>query len=429
MKQADQSKHSLPNRWLIAVMGTLLMLMLGTVYAWSFFQKPIVTAMGWSNSQTAWAFSIAILFLGFSAAWGGVNLPRIGPVKLSMTGGALFALGYMLGGVALKYHSLQLLYLGFGVVGGIGMGFGYVTPVATVGKWFPDRKGLATGMVVMGFGFGALLMSKVIGPALMSVTGGDTAATFMLSGMVMCSTLVFGFFLKNPPAGYAPSGYMPAGASDARQHADSERTAMGCIVSGKWLLMWLVFFCNITAGIMFIGFQSPMLQDILGRSRPGMDAGALAAAGATLIAASSLFNGMGRFLWGGLSDRIGRIQTFRIILASQIIVFIILRYVNSPMIFSLLVCYVLLCYGGGFGTMPSFVLDVFGARLMPVVYGAILTAWSLAGVAGPQIAAVIKDTCKDTAGPLTFTIGACLLVAGLVCSFFISNSRFTGKEV
>jgi OFA family oxalate/formate antiporter-like MFS transporter len=427
MKQAYLSTDRLPNRWLIAVMGTFLMLMLGTVYAWSFFQKPIVTAMGWSNAQAAWAFSLAILFLGFSAAWGGINLPRVGPVKLSMLGGALFAVGYLLGGIALKYHSLPLLYLGFGVIGGIGMGFGYVTPVATVGKWFPDKKGLATGMVVMGFGFGALLMSKVIGPALMSVTGGDTAATFMLSGLVMCLTLVFGFFLKNPPAGYIPAGYVPPTANAGRHVADSGLTAMDCIVSVKWLLMWLVFFCNITAGIMFIGFQSPMLQDILGRSSPGMDAGALAAAGATLIAVSSLFNGMGRFLWGGLSDKIGRIQTFRIILASQVIVFIILGFISSPLLFSMLVCYVLLCYGGGFGTMPSFIHDVFGARLMPVVYGAILTAWSLAGVAGPQIVAVIKDTCRDGAGRLTFTIGACLLTAGFICSLFISNSRFSKK--
>jgi MFS transporter, OFA family, oxalate/formate antiporter len=427
MKQTDQTTGCLPNRWLIAAMGTLLMLMLGTVYAWSFFQNPIMSAMGWSNAKTAWAFSIAILCLGFAASWGGVNLQRIGPRKLAITGGAMFAAGYIIGGIAFKLESLVLLYLGFGLIGGIGNGLGYVTPVATVSRWFPDKKGFATGLVVMGFGFGALVMSKIIGPVLMQVTGGNLTMIFSYIGIIMAAAIFFGSFIKNPPEGYVPEGYTPPASEYVITKTALEATVMDCILSPQWLLMWFVFFVNITAGIMFIGFQSPMLQDILGRSRPGMDGQALAAAGATLIAASSMCNGLGRFFWGWLSDRLGRIQTFRIILATQIIVFIMLHYVNSPVVFSLLVCYVLLCYGGGFGTMPSFVLDVFGPRLMPVVYGAILTAWSLAGVAGPQIVAVIKDTYKDAAGQLTFTIAACLLVAGFFCSFFIKNSRFTGK--
>jgi OFA family oxalate/formate antiporter-like MFS transporter len=274
-------------------------------------------------------------------------------------------------------------------------------------------------MVVMGFGFGALLMSKLIGPALMQMTGDDIALTFMYIGLIMGATVAFGAFLKNPPGAAAAQH-----ASQADPQTGGMLSARDCILSGKWLLMWLVLFCNVTAGIMFIGFQSPMLQDILARGNPGMDMRALAAAGATLIAVSSLFNGAGRFLWGGLSDRIGRIQTFRIILATQIVVFVALRYIDSPLLFSMLVCYILLCYGGGFGTMPSFVLDVFGTRLMPVVYGAILTAWSIAGVAGPQIVAVIKDSCKDAAGPLTFTIAACLLSVGFACSLFINNNPF-----
>lgn len=189
--------------------------------------------------------------------------------------------------------------------------------------------------------------------------------------------------------------------------------------------MWMLLFINVCAGIMFIGFQSPMLQDIMAKADPTQTKEALAAAGATLIAVSSLFNGVGRFFWGGLSDKIGRAQTFRIILGSQILVFFLMRYVSSPMLFSVMVCYVLLCYGGGFGTMPSFVLDVFGAKLMPVVYGAILTAWSLAGVVGPQIAATLKDTYKENAGPLTFTVGAGILAVGFLVSFFVSNARFT----
>ncbi len=153
-----------PNRWLVAVMGTLLQLCLGTVYAWSYFQKPLVTSFNWSNTQAAWAFSLAIFFIGFSAAWGGMNLDKYGPKKLAILGAALYGLGWILGGFALSRQSLVLLYLGYGIVGGSGLGLGYVTPVATVAKWFPDKKGLVTGMVIMGFGFGALVLSKVIAP-------------------------------------------------------------------------------------------------------------------------------------------------------------------------------------------------------------------------------------------------------------------------
>lgn len=415
---------SAPNRWLVAIMGTIIMIILGMVYAWSFFQKPIVTAMGWTNSQTAWAFSLAILFLGIAAAVGGVVLPKYGPTKLSVAGLILWGLGFIIGGIALSLHSLALLCLGFGVLGGMGLGLSYVTPVATVGKWFPDKKGFATGMVVMGFGFGALFMSKVLGPLFLAMTGGNLTMTFIYVGVTVLVTSAFGLFIRNPPAGYVPAGYTPPAATATAKQADASLTAKDCILSGKWFAMWMLLFINVTAGIMFIGFQSPMLQDLLTKRDPSLDATALAASGATLIAVSSLFNGVGRFFWGGLSDRIGRVQAFRLIIGSQILVFIALRFVSHPLIFGVLVCYVLLCYGGGFGTMPAFVLDAFGAKLMPVVYGAILTAWSLAGVVGPQIAAVLKDTYKADAGPLTFTIGAGILSVGLVVSFFVNDKRF-----
>lgn len=161
------------SRWLIAIMGTVIQLCLGTVYAWSYFQKPISDSYGWSNAQAAWAFSIAIFMLGISAAWAGGAMRKYGPRKLAIVGGILYALGYYIAALALEKHSLGLLYIGFGFVGGIGLGLAYVTPVTTASKWFPDKQGLVTGMVVMGFGLGAVLMSKLLAPIFMKMTVPD----------------------------------------------------------------------------------------------------------------------------------------------------------------------------------------------------------------------------------------------------------------
>ena len=424
--------QSIPNRWLIAIMGTLLQLALGTVYAWSFFQQPIMSANNWTNSQAAWAFSLAIFFLGLAAAWGGINLPKYGPRKLAMSGGILFSLGYFIGAYALAVKSLALLYVGYGVIGGIGLGLGYVTPVATAAKWFPDKKGLITGMVVMGFGFGALIMAKVLAPVFMAITGGNLVLVFSYVGAVMLIiTLPAGYCLVNPPANYMPKGYIPPAVSAGAQAYQDNVTAKQWILSSKFLMMWTIFFFNIIAGIMFIGFQSPMLQDLLKKTmepaalnNPQVVAG-LAAAGATLIAVSSIFNGVGRFFWGGLSDKIGRVQTFRLILGTQLVVFVALLFVDNPIIFSILVCYILLCYGGGFGSMPSFILDVCGQKLMPVVYGAILTAWGCGGIVGPQIVAFLKDNFAAEAARYTFMAAAVLLALGLVISFVLNNNKFS----
>ena len=430
----------IPNRWLIAIMGTILQLVLGTVYAWSFFQKPLVTAFQWSNTQVAWAFSLAIFTLGFAAAWGGVKLPKYGPTKLAVIGAILYGLGWILGGLALSTHSLILLYLGYGVIGGLGLGLGYVTPVATVVKWFPDKKGLVSGMVVMGFGFGALVLSKIIAPILVGMYGTDGPGLikmfYSIGGVLLIAAVPAGAMLRNPPAGFVPTGYIPpapaATTSTGTAGSGNALTTQDCITSGRFILMWVIFFCNITAGIMFIGFQSPMLQDLLKLRDPSLDTMTLAAAGATLIAISSIFNGVGRFFWGGLSDKIGRIQAFRIILASQILVFAALIFIRQPLLFGILVCYVLLCFGGGFGSMPSFVLDTFGQRLMPAVYGTILTAWSFAGIAGPQIVAIIKDMFKDRPDVVptyTFIVGTGLLIVGFIVALMLNNKVFSKNGV
>ncbi len=406
------------NRWLVAIMGTILQLCLGTVYAWSFFQALLVKSYRWSYTDTAWAFSLVIFTLGFSAAWAGVNLPRFGPRKLAVAGGLLFSLSYILGGLALHLESRTLFYLGYGVVGGLGIGLGYVTPVSTVAKWFPDKKGLVTGVVVMGFGIGAFVMSKVLVPLLLHATDGDLVYVFVSLGVLFAMVLLpVTMFMKDPPAVTATTA-VTTGAAAAPDLPTSHY-----LRSSQFVIMWLVFFCNITAGISVISFQSPLLQEIWGLADPTADPAALATYGATLIAVSSLFNGVGRLLWGMISDRIGRVESFRLLLASQMIVFGVLMTERDPWIFSGLVCYVLLCFGGGFGTMPSFVIDVFGARRMSVMYGTLLTAWAAAGVVGPMLVAWVKDYYPDRAVIYCFLVGVMFLGAGFIFSFLATNER------
>jgi len=230
-------------------------------------------------------------------------------------------------------------------------------------------------------------------------------------------TVVPAAFLRNPPSAASPGAAAPAAGEKVGK----------LVFSGRFLLMWVVFFCNITAGISIISFQSPLFQDLWKKVDAGLSPAALAAYGATLIAVSSLFNGAGRFLWGALSDRIGRVRTFRIMLVTELAVFAVLIVTGNPWVFAAMVCYVLLCYGGGFGTMPAFVSDVFGAPNMAAVYGAILTAWAAAGIVGPQIVAVIKDRSPANASMYSFIVGAAFLAVGLAVSLAIRPTPKAAK--
>ena len=405
-------------RVVVAVLCTAIQMCLGTVYAWSFFQTLLVRQLGWTYTETAVAFSITIFSLGMAAAFGGAVLGRYGPRRLALAGSLMFCGGYFLASLSLRIESLFLFYLGYGVIGGAGIGLGYVTPVATVAKWFPDRKGLATGVVVMGFGVGALVLSKVLAPVLLLQAENDLAQVFLALGLVFAAILIpSSLLLGDPPAASAATAPVDLG-----EGAD-EATVKACLLSPEFALMWIVFFFNIAAGIAVISFQSALLQDVWGLADPTVEPEALATYGATLIAVSSLCNGLGRLLWGLLSDRIGRVRVFRILLASQMFVFGILMTEQNPWIFSALVCYVLLCFGGGFATMPSFVLDVFGARRMATIYGAVLSAWAMAGIFGPLYVGYLKDQYPDRAVIYCFLIGILILGLGYVFTYLLNDDR------
>ncbi len=412
-------------RFVVVLLCAGLQLCLGTVYAWSFFQTMLVNQLGWSNTDTAIAFGVTIFSLGIAAAWAGMALPRLGPRKLALGGSILFSLGYLIAAPALEYNNLPLFYFGYGVIGGAGIGLGYVTPVATVAKWYPDRKGLATGIVVMGFGVGAFLFSRLLAPFLVVQTAEDLPQIFMWLGIIFAAVLIpVSMFIRNPPENYAP---VAAGAGSATAPepvgADHPRFVRRCLRSREFIIIWLIFFFNISAGISVISFQSSLLQDVWGIAEPGIDPQVLAEYGAMLIAVSSLFNGLGRLLWGLLSDLIGRVTVFRLLLATQMVVFAILMTERDPWVFSALVCYILLCFGGGFATMPSFIIDVFGSRNMSAIYGAMLTAWAAAGIVGPLYVGYYKDVYPDRAVIYCFLIGMLILGLGLIFSFLLDAER------
>ena len=425
------------NRWVVATMCAVLSLCLGAVYAWSYFQPLLVEQFRWTNTQASWAFSLNIFFLGLASAWGGINQPRFGPRKLALAGAVLFAGGYAAAAAALALKSLVLFYAGYGAIGGIGTGLAYVTPISTVTKWFPDKKGLVTGLVAMGFGLGAFAVTVIFAPFLMRTLRGNLPWVFAALGAILGSIAIFSApFVKNPPAGFLPKGYTPP---QARQGGGKDPYAQAIeeidlpltdyVLAGQFGILWVMFFLNITAGISIISLQSPVYQDIWRLGHPTLERTVLVGYGAALIAASSLCNGFGRIFWGAVSERLGRINTFRLLLSSQMVVFGVLMTEHNPWIFAGLICYVLGCFGGGFAVMPSLLIDVYGQKRLSKVFGIMLTAWAAAGIIGPWVVASLKDNYPDRAIVYMFLGGIHVLGAGFVFSFLVHDDRFIPHRI
>lgn len=402
-------------RWIVAAAGTGLMAVLGTVYSWSLHAQPLSAAFGWSASTTARAFAAAIFFLGVGAILGGRLQDRLGPRPVALAGAALWAAGHVAAGLGTARLGAPWLYATYGVAGGLGLGLAYVTPVACVTKWFPDRRGLGSGLVVMGFGLGAFAYNLVLravpafaaaaaeaGEVLARRQAGAAAAlspeatavtlsAFTGSGLAFavlgigCAAL-----LRDPPP--APSAAAGAGAPPA---AADWPPALALRAPQFWAL-WGMLFLNVSAGILFISSAVPLLRELTGAPPEA----ALATYG--LIA---LANGLGRLLWGAVSDRLGRRLAYGLIFGVQAAVFAVVAGVHSLPAVAALFAVVLLCYGGGFGTMPSLVADWFGTRHLGVNYGWILSAWGVAGLAGPLFAAAVKDATGSYAGALPVMAG------------------------
>jgi OFA family oxalate/formate antiporter-like MFS transporter len=388
-------------RWLIAIAAIVMQLCLGTVYAWSVFKLPLMKTHGWSETSVQATMMILMAVIGVSAAFGGTLVDRKGPRFVATIGGILFGVGVLLAGLADHIGSLVLLYVGFGVIGGLGNGFGYVTPIATLIRWFPDKRGLITGLAVMGFGAGAFFMGR-IAPGMVIDMG--VANTFYIWGVIFL-ILVTGAaqFYKNPPKGWLPAGFTPSATTVSA--ADSF-TFDEAVKRPQWWMLWGMLFLNVAAGLGLISQLSPLAQVVVKNASPGITPADLAIQGGTILAIASIFNGLGRLFWASLSDKIGRKMVFMIMFLSQAALYILLPQISNVLFFTVIACYLLACYGGGFATMPPFTADSFGPGYIGKVYGIMLTAWACAGVVGPFVFAQIPG--------MALYVAAGLLVAGFV---------------
>jgi MFS transporter, OFA family, oxalate/formate antiporter len=391
-------------RWLIAGAAIIMQLCLGTVYAWSVFKKPLMTLHGWSETSVQVTFMICIGVIGLAAAFGGTLVDKKGPRFVATIGGVLFGVGTLLAGLADQIGSIWLMYLGFGLIAGLGNGFGYVTPIATLIRWFPDKRGLVTGLAVMGFGAGAFFMGK-IAPGMVNSMG--VANTFYIWGVIFLIAVTAAAQLyKNPPKGWLPAGFKPAASSvsaaDSFQFGDAVKTR-------QWWMLWGMLFLNVSAGLGLISQLSPMAQDVIKKTSLGITPAELAIAGGTILAYASIFNGLGRLFWAWTSDAIGRRMVFIVMFISQAILYIYLPQVGEQMLFTVLACYLLACYGGGFAVMPAFAADSFGPGYIGKVYGMMLTAWGAAGVVGPLVFSQIKG--------IALYVAAGMLLLGFVLAF------------
>ncbi len=420
------------SRWMVPPAALAVHLCIGQAYAFSVFNDPLTRLIGvsasapedWKLTTLGWIFSLAIVFLGLSAAVGGKWLEKVGPRLTMFVAACCFGGGFWIAALGVYLHQIWLLYLGYGVIGGIGLGLGYVSPVSTLIKWFPDRRGMATGMAIMGFGGGAMIgapLSVLLMDYFKSAVSVGILQTFMVMGAVyFVSMLIGALAIRIPPADWQPTGWTPPQVANkmitqAHVHIDQ------ALKTPQFYLLWLVLCLNVSAGIGVLGQASVMIQEMFkGRVAP--------AAAAGFVGLLSLFNMGGRFFWSSASDYLGRKNTYFIFFLAGAGLYALvpgLGMAGQMAGFILLYALIMSMYGGGFATIPAYLADIFGTRYVGGIHGRLLTAWSTAGVLGPVLVNYIREyqieqgVAKADAYNVTMYIMAGILLLGFVCNFLI----------
>lgn len=367
------------NRWLIALSAICIHLSIGAAYAYSVYTIPLVETLGWTVASVTIAFTVMMTLGGASAAVFGKFVERSGPTKSAIVAAVLFGIGQAGSGFAVSIDSLELFILSYGFLSGVGLGIGYIAPVSTLVKWFPDRRGLATGMAVLGFGTGALITAPVAA-ALMDSVGIST--TFYILGTSYFILMLLGaLYIAPPPRHWVPKGLKERSIRGVKKLNDlSSLSAKKAVKTKHFWMLWTMMLINTSAGIMMISVASPMAQSIGGLS---------AAAAAVMVGLMGIFNGAGRIGWAAASDYLTRPSVFIIFFVIQLVAFITLPNTSSALVFQALIFLVVSCYGGGFSNLPAFIADLFGTKELAAIHGYLLTTWSLGGLIGPTLVSQI----------------------------------------
>ena len=386
---------------------------IGSVYAWSVYVNPIKSEMDWTLTDVTIAFSIAIFFLGLSAALMGKFVERNGPKVAAIIAAVLFGLGTAGSGLAILMESKLLLYFFYGVLGGCGLGIGYISPVSTLVKWFPDKRGLATGLAIMGFGFASAIWGPTI-KILISEMG--VAYTFITLGFTYFIIMfISALYLEKPEEGYLPEGFKKK-VEAGHKKLKTDLAMLGvheAVKTPRFYGLWIMLFINVTCGIAIIGVASPLLQEVLGVS-------ALVAAAA--VGLMGIFNGAGRIFWASLSDYLTRPVVYIIFFATQAVAFYVLPSITEIIIFQVILYFIMSCYGGGFASIPAYIGDIFGTKELGAIHGYILTAWAAAGLVGPLIISMVKDATGSYSETL-YVFSAFFVVALIVSIAMLINIK------
>ncbi|HEQ8948964.1 TPA: OFA family MFS transporter [Streptococcus pyogenes] len=386
-------------RYIIATAGILLHLMLGSTYAWSVYRNPILQETGWDQAPVAFAFSLAIFCLGLSAAFMGNLVEQYGPRLTGTVSAILYASGNMLTGLAIDRKEIWLLYIGYGVIGGLGLGAGYITPISTIIKWFPDKRGMATGFAIMGFGFASLLTSPI---AQWLIETEGLVATFYLLGLIYLIVMLFASQLIIKPTA-AEIAILDKKRLQNNSYLIEGMTAKEALKTKSFYCLWVILFINITCGLGLISVVAPMAQDLTGMS-PEMSA--------IVVGAMGIFNGFGRLVWASLSDYIGRRVTVILLFLVSIIMTISLIFAHSSLIFMISIATLMTCYGAGFSLIPPYLSDLFGAKELATLHGYILTAWAITALTGPMLLSITVEWTHNYL--LTLCVFIVLYILGLM---------------